>query len=151
MHVKHQGFSVENISDVYRETVCQSPITGREDALQIFSTGDPSTSASSELPHNFNETFLRNICLFYLKLQGQLLLPASTIQIVVEEIQNVHELGQDCTRCKLHSLLKDDMGLNDDAVIKICNCIRDLDLFSACHRGPLRTTYSRTQTFKNMF
>lgn len=114
-------------------------------------TVDPSTSGSCALPHDFNETFLRNICLFYLKLQGQLLLPASTFQIVVEEIQNVHELGQDFTRSKLHSLLKDDMGLADDAAAKICDCVKDSDLSSACHWGPLRTTYSRTQTFKKMF
>lgn len=62
MSRKHKGCSVENISDVYRETVCQSPSTVCEDASQIFNTVGPSTSGSCELPHDFNETFLRNIC-----------------------------------------------------------------------------------------
>lgn len=121
MSRKHKRCFVENISYVYREMVCQSPRTVCEHASQIYNTVDPSTSESCELPHNFNETSLRNVCLFYLKLQGQLLVPDSTIQIVVEEIQNVHELGQDFTRSKLHSLLKNDIGLTDDAVTKICD------------------------------
>lgn len=63
----------------------------------------------------------------------------------------MHELEQDFTRSKLHSLLTDDMGLTDDAVAKICDCVRDSDLCSACHRGPLTTAYSQTQTFKKKF
>ena len=43
------------------------------------------------------------------------------------------------------------MSLTDDDVTKIYDCVRDSDLFSACHQGPLRTTYSRPQTFKNMY
>ena len=134
---------------MYKETVSQSHGAVYEDASQI--SPDPSTSENGELPQNVSETFLRNICLFYLRLQGQLLLPASTIQTVVEEMQNLLELGQDYTSSKLHSLLKDDMSLTDDDVTKICDCVRDSDLFSAFHQGPLRTIYSRAQTFKNMF
>lgn len=91
------------------------------------------------------------MCLFYLKLQGQLLLPASTVQTIVEEIQNIHEMGQDYTLKTLHSLLKNDMCLADDTIAKICDCVKDSDLFSVCHQGPMRTTYSRAQTFKKMF
>ena len=36
-------------------------------------------------------------------------------------------------------------------LVKICDCVKDSDLFSVCHQGPLRTTYSRTQTYKKMF
>lgn len=150
MSRKHRACSVENINDMYRETACQSPGAVYEDASQV-SPDPPSTSENGELPQNFSETFLRNICLFYLRLQGQLLLPASTIQIIVEEMQNLHELGQDYTLSKLHSFLKDDMSLTDDDITKICDCVRDSDLFSACHKGPLRTTYARAQTFKHMF
>ncbi len=104
-----------------------------------------------DLPHNFNESFLRNLCLLYLKLQGQFLLPASTVQTIVEEMQNVHELVQDYTLSKLHSLLKNEMCLTDEVVSKVCDCVKNSDLFSFCHQGPLRTTYSRAQTFKQLF
>lgn len=51
-------------------------------------------------------SLISETCLFYLKLQGQLLIPASTIQTIVEEMQNVHELGQAYTITKVSSLLK---------------------------------------------
>lgn len=107
----------------------------------------PTASAASDMPENDSQSYLRNMCLFYLKLQGQLLIPASTIQTIVEEMQNVHELGQAYTLTKVSSLLKNDMSLSDEAITKICDCIKDSDLFSACHQGQLRTTYSRNQTF----
>jgi len=147
MSRKHRACSVDSISDMYREAI--SPCSAHEDASQ--SPNDATTNESTDLTQHFNETYLRNVCLFYLKLQGQLLLPASTIQTIVEEMQNVHELGQDYILSKLRSLLKDDMSLTDDAIAKICDCVKDSDLFSVCHQGPLRTTYSRAQTFKKMF
>lgn len=95
---------MNNINDIYREIVSQSSAAACKEASQTL---DGATEESTELPPNFNETFFKNVCLFYLKRQGQLLLPASTIQIIVEEIQNVHELSLDYTLSKLHSLLKD--------------------------------------------
>ena len=90
---KHRAFSVDSLSEMYRETSSQSNAAAAcEDAGQCLN--DATTNESTELPHNFNDIFLRNVCLFYLKLQGQLLLPASTIQTIVEEMQNVHDLGQ---------------------------------------------------------
>lgn len=87
---KHPQCSVNNINVIYRDITPQCSATACEEASQTL---DGATEEGTELPPNFNETFLRNVCLFYLKLQGQLLLPASTIQIIVEEMQNVHELG----------------------------------------------------------
>lgn len=37
--------------------------------------------------------YLQNLALLYLKLQGKLLLPASTIQTIIEDFQNAHEIG----------------------------------------------------------
>jgi hypothetical protein len=85
------------------------------------------------MPEIDSHSYLRNMCLFYLKLQGQLLVPASTIQTIVEEMQNVHDLGQAYTINKVSSLLKNDMSLSDEAVTKICDCIKESDLFSSCH------------------
>lgn len=150
MSRNHQAFTVDSLSDLYRGRLSASePDTACTDAGEC--SNDAAMNESTELPHDFSESFLRNLCLFYLKLQGQLLLPASTIQKIVEEIQNVHELGQEYTMSKLHSLLKNDMCLTDDSVAKICDCVKDSDLFSSCHQGPLRTTLSRAQTFKKMF
>lgn len=146
MSRKHRACSVNDISDLFKETIPQSPC---EEVLP--NPNDDTENESMELPDNLSENFLRNACLFYLKLQGQLLLPASTIQTIVEEMQNVHEMGQDYTLGNFRALLTNDLSLTDDDVTKICDCIKDSDLFSACHKGPLRTTYSRNQVFKNMF
>lgn len=88
--------------------------------------------------------------MFYLKLQGQHLLPASTIQNIVEEIQNIHELGQTYTLNRLNLLLRE-MSVADEDMVKICDTIKQSDLFTACHTGPMRTAYSRAQYFKDMF
>lgn len=79
--------------------------------------------------------------MFYIKLQGQHLLPVSTIQHIVEEIQNIYELGQTYTLNQLNLLLKD-MSILDKNIVKICDTIKLSDLFTACHTGPMRTAYT---------
>ena len=88
---------------------------------------------------------------YHEKLQGQFLLPASTIQKIVEEIQNIHELGQTYTLSKLNSMLKNGTALSDEDIRKVCNSVTESDLFSVSHKGPMRTSYSRAQHFKNNF
>nr|XP_055039672.1 uncharacterized protein LOC129427310 isoform X2 [Misgurnus anguillicaudatus]XP_055039673.1 uncharacterized protein LOC129427310 isoform X2 [Misgurnus anguillicaudatus] len=100
---------------------------------------------------NFDDLFLKNLSLFYLKLQGQFLLAASTIQNIVDEMQNIHELGQTYTVSKLHSLLQNDLSLPEETISKILATVKESDLFSMCHKGPLRTVYSRSQAFKKVF
>lgn len=149
MSRQHRSCLVDSISDTYRNIVSQSSaVIACNDVSQ---TSNDETSDNVELPQNFKESFLRNVCLLYLKLQGQLLLPASTIQTIVEEMQNVHDLGQDYTSSEIRSLLQNDMCLTEDIVTKVCDCVKNSDLFSFCHQGPLRTAFSRAQTFKQMF
>ncbi|XP_046709098.1 uncharacterized protein LOC124388478 isoform X1 [Silurus meridionalis] len=99
---------------------------------------------------NFDDLYLRNVSLFYMKLQGQFLLPASTIQNIVDEMQNIHELGQTYTFSKLHSLLQN-LSLPNETISQIFATVKESDLFSVCHKGPMRTEYSRSQTFKKVF
>lgn len=54
---------------------------------------------------DFSNLYLRNMCMFYMKLQGQHFLPVSTIQNIIEEMQNMHELGHTYTLSQLN--LKD--------------------------------------------
>lgn len=42
---------------------------------------------------NFSDSYFRNACLFYMKLQEQHVNPASISQSTAEEIQNILELG----------------------------------------------------------
>lgn len=99
---------------------------------------------------NCSDLYLRNVCMFYIKLQGQHLLPSPTIQNIVEEMQNIHELGQTYSLNRLNLLLKE-TSFADDDIAKICDTVKQSDLFSACHTGPMRTAHSRARCFKDMF
>ncbi|XP_020562397.2 uncharacterized protein LOC110015774 [Oryzias latipes] len=147
-HMSRKHKRLENV--IFRsnsETQSQNPTTS--DSLQEV-TGVSNAENSCIDGSNFVDLYLRNVCMFYIKLQGQHLLPASTIQTIVEEIQNIHELGQMYTLNKLSSLLKD-MSVSDEDIKKICDSVKQSDMFSACHTGPMRTAYSRVQCFKNVF
>lgn len=66
-------------------------------------------SSDSKLDHSFETTFdddndntndevdtddfMNNLAMFYLRMQAKMLLPASTIQTLIEEIQEVHNTG----------------------------------------------------------
>lgn len=89
-------FSCHGNTDLYRESASQSssvPMESDDFGPQEYeaSTETCTDEGDTDISENFSELFLRNVCLFYLKLQGQFVLPASTIQNIVEEI---HELGQ---------------------------------------------------------
>lgn len=43
------------------------------------------------------------------------------------------------------------MSIPDEDIVKISDTIKQSDLFTACHTGPIRTAYTRTQCFKDMF
>ncbi|CAI5687008.1 unnamed protein product [Oreochromis niloticus] len=157
MSRKHKNFADGGISDWYKDCAPQSCPTVEAELLNcgpdISEAGTETVpiEVDSELSEDFRDLFLRNISLFYLKLQGQFLLPASTIQTIVEEIQNIHELGQSYTLDNLTTLLKTNTTLSDEGIAKLCEAVKGSDLFSACHKGPMRTTYSRVQSFKEMF
>ncbi|XP_051801605.1 uncharacterized protein LOC127533166 [Acanthochromis polyacanthus] len=152
MSRQHKACSTDSIHDMYREVGPQSSsLIESLDVLESTNEPMPTTSTATDLPEQDSQTYLRNMCLFYLKLQGQLLVPATTVQTIIEEMLNVHDLGLNHTLTKVTSLLKRDLGLEDEAISKITDCIKDSDLFSSCHHGPLRTTYTRRQTFTQLF
>ncbi len=64
------------------------------------------------------ELFLKNLSMFYLKLQAKLLLPASVIQTIIEEVQEVHDFAQ----LHLFSKLKEKLavhGVADNAIASV--------------------------------
>lgn len=81
---KHRACSVSNVYDAHRESPSQLP--GIRDCEEVPRSSNDALNDNGNLSQELSQPFLRNLCLFYLKLQGQLLLPASTIQSVVEEI-----------------------------------------------------------------
>lgn len=107
MSRKHKHCPVDVISSSCgsstQSVVCPSTIT----TVAIEEPACLSDAEETIGDSDFNDLYLRNVCLFYAKLQGQYLVPTLTIQMIVEEIQNIHELGQMHTLNKLNSLLQD--------------------------------------------
>ena len=98
---KHKACSPDSIDDMHRET--------RPQPQNATACTDDSENTHEAIPQLVQPVICQSMivslisetCLFHLKLQGQLLVPASTIQIIVEEMQNVHELGQAYTIAKM--------------------------------------------------
>lgn len=113
---------------------------GREDE-DIDTSGD------------FGDLYLRNVSLFYLKLQGKFLLPASTIQSIVEEMDNIHVLGQAYTLSRLCSLLQNDTSLSDDDIAKVCDSVKESDTFKKMFHyvEPKKLLLGRDENGKDRF
>ncbi|KAG1673610.1 Zinc finger protein ZXDC [Nymphon striatum] len=71
---------------------------------------------------DIEDLFVKNIMLFYLKLEAKHTIPATTVQDIVEQMQDIHSLGES-VMCK--------------------NC--------CCSTGPLRSDHVRKATYKKMF
>ena len=129
MSRKHRHWSENVICASIQDAHCESPTTSA--TIQEPAGGSDAEDTVGD-GSNFSDLYLRNICMFYMKLQGQHLLPVSTIQNIVDEMQNIHELGQTYSLNGLNLLLKD-MSISDVDIVKV------------------RTAYSRTLCFKDMF
>lgn len=116
MSRKHRRWSENVICASVKDTHSESP-TSSATIQEPASVSDGEEDAVGD-GCNFSDLYLRNICMFNMKLQGQHLLPVSTIQNIIEEMQNIHELGQAYTMNRLNLLLKD-MSIPDEDVVKI--------------------------------
>lgn len=117
-------------------------------------------SIQSEINSNFNvidndiehdDSALHQIAIFILKLEAKLLVPQSTINIILEHflelaVKNSTEHKKKVIN-KMHEL-----GLQTDD-IHLVSEIFDQDIFNEClgDKGPLRSTYLRKQFYKDQY
>jgi len=90
--------------------------------------------------------------MFYLKLQAKFLLPATVIQSIVDEMQNLHTFGLLCGLKNLSDRLLELNVCESD----INDLVRELQKrinspFRACTSGELRTHRTRQTYFKKNF
>ena len=100
--------------------------------------------------HVDEEQYLRSLGLFYLKLQAKVLLPASTIQAIIEEFQNIHDIGQS----HLFGRLKDklaELNVSDEDASSLIEEVCKGDLLHACNSGSLRSDQTRKTVFQSHF
>ena len=87
--------------------------------------------------------YLNSLALFYLKLQAKLLLPGSTIQNIIEEFQDVHDIGMSYLFGRLGDKIRSpDFG--EEEIRGLNNDLSKNDLLSLCNKGPLRIDKTRT-------
>lgn len=98
-----------------------------------------------------NETnFLYKLAMFYLKLQGKYLLPSSTIQALIEEFEECHDISQFFLNNKICKKLEL-LGVSAEIISQVRNEIDHNDLFANCNKGPLKTPAKRSSFFHKNF
>jgi len=88
--------------------------------------------------------------LFYLKLLGKYLLPPSTIQSIISEFEECHEISQTLLTNKLCSKLEP-LGVAAEVVSEVKNEFLVNDMFANCNNGPLKTAAKRFSFFHIFF
>ncbi|KAG1672406.1 Zinc finger protein ZXDC [Nymphon striatum] len=100
---------------------------------------------------DIEDLFVKNIMLFYLKLEAKHTIPATTVQDIVEPMQDIHSLGESVMCKKLLYRLTQDFSIPEDKARNLISDIKSSDLFIGCSTGPLRSDHVRKATYKKMF
>ena len=95
--------------------------------------------------------YLRNLSLFYLKIQAKYLIPSSTIQHIIADIQDVHKLGQSYLSQKLCEKITKYFDLPECTVKEIIQEVVSCDLFEKCTEENLRSDHCRSRTSRELF
>ena len=93
---------------------------------------------------------MQNLALFYLKLTAKH--HVSTVQLVIQEMQSMHALSQNCLKQHIEGTLKEKL-IPEPEINDITEHILSNDIFNSVHaeRGPLSTEYRRKQYYKEHF
>lgn len=87
---------------------------------------------------NIIQLYMRNLCLFYMRLQAKFLISSSTIQVIVEEINNLYGVCEQNTRQELKSFLKSNTHLSEAERVGIITAVKDVSFsvfFSSLYRA----------------
>ena len=112
-------------------------VTGGHSSSMCNESETPHLSTSNSNGNNFNaddcnsdmsdddrdmELFLKNLALFYLKLSSKYHMPASTIQMVIEEIHAVHNVSQQYLKMSVSKKLKEN-SISEAVINEIINLL----------------------------
>lgn len=97
---------------------------------------------------DFESLHLKNLCLFFFKLECKHLLRASTVQDIKDALQDVHNIGVSAMSQKLVTILRIDHSLSSDDARNVVSVMQRYDLLNDCCHSALRTTYIRRAIYK---
>lgn len=98
---------------------------------------------------DFCQNFKIRLALF-LKLQTKLFIPASTVQLIVDEFAVVHALNKEYVITKTTEQLNS-LVIPDQTVSTVVQEMEEYDLLSFCSAGDLRNEYMRKKFYKQEF
>jgi len=94
--------------------------------------------------------FMNNLAMFYLRMQAKMLLPASTIQTLIEEIQEVHTTGLTHLLSRMHEELTK-LNVPESDIKRLLDDLSKDNLLKMCNEGVFRTDQTRKTFFKSRF
>lgn len=138
---KHNKAAAAQVVDQHSNTGCST---------QPLDENLTSTSCDNVEDKCDEESFLHNLALFFLKMQGKMLLPASTIQSIIEGFQHVHSSSMSDFYGKLKSKLSE-LNMSQTEIGRIIDELSKEDLFSLYREGILRSDKTRKTFYKQHF
>lgn len=119
---------------------------------EFFDCGDGIEQLENALlPDNADESlFLKNMALFYLKLQAKHILPSSVIQSVIEGMQDIHDISQSHLLLKLGEKLIA-LGISENDIKRVFDVLQTDDLFRRSNINTLSTDKRRKSFYKDNF
>jgi len=127
------------------------PVGSQSESNDMLDSAETLTGTSgTDIPVVEKTQLLDNLALFYLRLQSKYLLPATTIQIIVDEMQTVHDLDQALTFRHLAEKLIS-LGISHSETSTLLADLRSSDVFRHYNQGVLRSHHTRQTFYKNRF
>lgn len=96
-----------------------------------------------------SKLFIQNVAQFYLKLESELLIPASTVQYIVEETNTIHVQGQEVVKQNIRARLLTE-NIEQDRIDEIIKDTFSYSPWSTSH-NILRTNYTRKKFYVKEF
>lgn len=94
--------------------------------------------------------YMRNLCLFYMQLQAKYLVPSSTLQMIVEEINALNNICHQYTKDKIKETLRANTSMSDAEIDSVFQSVQEMDLHTACS-SHLSMEHTRRQYFEKNF
>ena len=141
---KHE---IVNTQVTYSELSVSSQIEPNETETGM----DQSENQSQVLEEiDIRSLYMKNLCLFYMQLQAKYLVPSSTIQMIVEEINGLNDICHQYTKDKIKETLRGNTNMSDAEIDSVFQSLQEADLHASCS-SRLSTEYIRRQYFEKNF
>jgi len=99
---------------------------------------------------NYNREFTANVARLYLKLQSKLLVPPSTVQVLVDEMANISTMNIEYI-CKQVQTHLNALGTSNEIINDTLSFIKSNDLLTQSNLNVFANEYARKQFYKQEF